>query len=592
MRHLDEKDDDDTRGQAPRSRHTVTAPWSPPTSRSRLPAGILARAGAIACAAALAVCAPRVAHAVEPQPWVDADPDGAPKRTAIGDYGFRGGLEYRSNYLMVNPITLGGTSNRRASWFEHRLRLDATLDYLDKVKFITSIDVLDGVVFGDNGTLGGSPSSNAGINLNARNPNAAVPCVQLQPNGDIADPNAYGYGLCPQDQLTIRRAYGDVALPFGILRIGRQPIIYGTGVFGSDGDGRANRWGFARRGNQVDRILFATKPLEAFKRPEDVDKSENNGLVFAIGYDKIVSDQVYLRGDDVQQIFTALKFGKPTFADRGKDLALQAFYVRRWDGQYSSSINAMGLRAQARYGPIYAGFDTAFITGHTREISSAYSLLTSDPVVDQDIRQYGGRAVVRFEQPYFAAHLEAAYASGDSDPQVRTPLTQFVFAEDANIGLLLFKHVLGFQSARASAAGTEVLRRLGATTFPSEAVATRGSFTNAKALFPQVDVTPHKNVMFRFGALFAWCAEPMVDPVSSLQRRDGNSIKDDLVNFAGGKPGNYYGTELDARIRLKFIDHFNFDLESAVLFPGDALQNQDGVAVRSMLVQGRTTYYF
>jgi hypothetical protein len=545
----------------------------------------------VALASALTVV-PRVAHAVEPQPWTDADPDGPPKRTAIGDYGFRGGLEYRSNFLLVNPITLGGTANRRASWLEHRLRLDATVDYLDKVKFVTSVDVLDGVLWGDNGSLGGSPSSNAGINLNARNPNAAVPCVQLQPNGDIADPNAYGYGLCPQDQLRFRRAYGDVALPFGILRVGRQPIIYGTGVFGSDGDGRANRWGFARQGNQVDRILFATKPLEALKRKEDVDKSENKGLVFAIGYDKIVTDKVYLRGDDVQQIFTALRYGEPTFADKGKDLSAQAFYVHRWDQQYSSSINAMGVRAAARYGPFYAGFDTALILGKTREISSAYGLLTNDPAVDQTIRQYGGRAVVRFEQPLFTAYLEADYASGDADPQVRTPLTQFVFAEDANIGLLLFKHVLAFQTARASAAGTEVLRRLGATTFPSEAVATRGSFTNAKAIFPQLDITPHRNVLFRVGALFAWCAEPMVDPVTSLQRRDGNTIKDDLVNFAGGKPGNYYGTELDGRMRLTFIDHFHFDLEGAVLFPGDALQNADGVAVRSMLVQGRTTYFF
>jgi hypothetical protein len=532
------------------------------------------------------------AQAVEPQPWSDPDPGAPPVRTAIGNYGFRGGLEYRSNFLLVDPITLGGTANRRVSWLEHRLRLDATVDYMDKIKFVTSVDVLDGVLWGDNGSLGGTPSSNAGINLNARNPNAAIPCVQLQPNGDIADPNAYGYGLCPQDQLRIRRAYGDVALPFGVLRIGRQPIIYGTGVFGSDGDGRANRWGFARQGNQVDRALFATKPLEAFKKPTDRDKTETNGLIFALGYDRIVTDQVYLRGDDVQQIFSALRFGAPKFADKGKDLALQAFYAHRWDQQYASAINAMGLRAAARYGPFYAGFDTALVLGQTREVSAAYGLLTNDPAVDQKIRQYGGRAVVRFEQPFYTAHLEAAYASGDADPQVRTPLTQFVFAEDANIGLLLFEHVLAFQTARASAAGTEVLRKLGATTFPSEAVATRGSFTNAKVIFPQMDVTPHKNVMFRVGAMFAWAAEPVVDPVTSLQRRDGNTIKDDLVNFAGGRPGSYYGTELDGRMRLRFMDHFNFDLEGAILFPGDALQNADGIAVRSTLLQARTTYFF
>jgi hypothetical protein len=39
------------------------------------------------------------------------------------------------------------------------------------------------------------------------------------------------------------------------------------------------------------------------------------------------------------------------------------------------------------------------------------------------------------------------------------------------------------------------------------------------------------------------------------------------------------------------MDHFLFDLEGAVLFPGDALQNADGAAVRSVLVQGRTTFF-
>lgn len=546
--------------------------------------------GALACVGI--ATASTEARAVEPQPWIDIDPVGLPVRTAIGDYGFRGGLEYRSNFLSVDPITLGGDRNRRVSWLEHRLRLDATIDYLDKVKFTTSVDILDGVLWGDNGSLGGTPSSNAGINLSARNPNVAVPCVQLQPNGDIADPNAYGYGLCPQESFRLRRAFGDVALPFGLLRVGRQPIIYGTGVFGSDGDGRTNRWGFSRAGNSVDRILFATKPLEALKRPEDRDAGEAKGLVVALGYDRLVTDQVYLRGDDVHQIFTALRYQDPTFADRGRDLGAQAFYVHRWDKQFGSAVNAMGLRASARYGAFYGGFDTALVLGKTREISQAYSLLTNDPAVDQTVRQIGGRAVVRFEQPLYTAYLEFAYASGDPDPQVRTPLTQFVFAEDANIGLLLFKHVLAFQTARASAAGTEVLRRLGATTLPSESVATRGAFTNAKALFPQFDITPHKNVLFRGGVLFAWAAEPTIDPVTSLQRRDGNLIQDDLVNYAGGKPGRYYGTELDGRVRLRFIEHFQLDLEGAVLFPGDALQNADGVAVRSVLLQGRTTYFF
>jgi hypothetical protein len=158
--------------------------------------------------------------------------------------------------------------------------------------------------------------------------------------------------------------------------------------------------------------------------------------------------------------------------------------------------------------------------------------------------------------------------------------------------LLLFKHVLHYQSARAAMAGVDLLQRLGASTYPTEAINTRGAFTNCFALFPQFDVRPLKNFLVRSGVLFAWAPAPVVNPVASLQARDGLTIQDDLVNFAGGKPGSYYGTELDLRVQYRFVDHFVVDLEAATLVPGNALQDADGYAARSSLVQARTTFYF
>jgi hypothetical protein len=160
------------------------------------------------------------------------------------------------------------------------------------------------------------------------------------------------------------------------------------------------------------------------------------------------------------------------------------------------------------------------------------------------------------------------------------------------VGLLLFEHVLAYQSARAAAAGVALLRDLGAPSYPLEQVATRGAFTNAAALFPQVDVHPVENLLVRAGALFAWAPARLVDPIASLQRRDGLRLDDDLVNFAGGKPGRYYGTELDLRVQYRMFDHFAADLETAVLFPGSALEDANGDAVRSFLVQGRGTFFF
>ena len=93
--------------------------------------------------------------------------------------------------------------------------------------------------------------------------------------------------------------------------------------------------------------------------------------------------------------------------------------------------------------------------------------------------------------------------------------------------------------------------------------------------------------MFRGGLLLAWAPSKVNDPIASQQRKDGQ-----LENFVGGKPGQFYGTELDARIQWRFVEHFAFDLEGAILFPGSALQNLDGYATRSVFVQGRTTFFF
>ena len=524
------------------------------------------------------------------EPWSDPDPREEWHRYSVGDFGFHAGAEYRAQFVYINPISLNTTNATETSWIEHRLRLDMSVDWKDKVRLVTSADVLDGVLWGDNGTYGGDPSSNSGANVNAKNPNVSKPCVSYR-SGDPLVPDSYGYNVCPTNAFNLRKLYGEVVLPFGLLRVGRQSVNTGTGVQAADGDGRPNRFGVSNSGNYVDRVLFATKPLEAFKPKDERSLSPKEGLILALAYDRFVTDDPENLGAALNQLDVALLFLEPKHRF-GSDLFASAYFAHRWDGQYATAINSVGARGMSRLGDFHVGFDVAANLGTTREVAQAYKFITNDPVVDQVVRQLGGRAVVRYDRKYFSLYLEGDYASGDPDPQNRTPLTQFTFAEDTNVGLLLFKRILAFQTARSAAAGTELLTRLGAKSFPTEAVATRGAFTDAIAIFPQVDVHPIPDLLIRGGALFAWAPAPVIDPVASLKHRDGLTIKDDLVNFAGGKPGSTYGTELDGRIQYRLYDHFLLDLEAAVLFPGNALQNRDGYAVRSGLFTGRTTFVF
>lgn len=522
--------------------------------------------------------------------WSDKDPRTPQRRYEFGSVGIRGGAEYRANALYVNPIALNSESGRRVSWIENRLRLDLTVDYKDKVRITTSADVMDGALWGDNGTLFTGPRPNFGSNVNARSPNIAIPCVSLRGSNPLESDN-YGYGLCSQEQVRFRKLFGDVVLPIGLLRIGRQSANTGQGIQASDGDGRPNRFGFSRQGNLVDRVLFATKPLEAFKAKEDRDTSEDRGMILALAYDRWVTDDVHLFGDDVQQFDVAVRYSAPQLGPL-RDFFVGGYFVHRWDTVNETSVNSFGGKLMTKIGDFNITHETAANVGATKEIAEAYKYITNDVVKSQDIFQVGSRTVVRYDKPKFTAYLELDYASGDEDPNNNTPLTQFVYAEDSNVGLLLFEHVLSYQTARVAAAGNELIRRLGATNFPTDSIWTRGSFTNSIAFFPQLDFRPVKGLLIRGGALFAWAAAPVANPIGSLLARDGLTIKDDLVNFNGGKPGDYWGTELDGRISYRYLDHFLFDLEGAVLFPGNALRNADGYAARSVLVQGRTTFYF
>ncbi len=524
------------------------------------------------------------------EPWIDRDPAKPANRIALpANFGFRGGVEYRAQYTYVRPVSLTTDTARNLSTIEQRIRVDAAVDYREMARLVFSADLLDGVLWGDNGSLGGNPSSNAGANINAKNPNLASVCMQLRAPGlDPLDNGSYGWGLCPASAINIRRAYGDVVTPIGLIRVGRQPFIEGMGVQIADGDGRQNRFGIAGSGGYVDRIAFATKPLEAFKPKDKRDLDRAHGLITALAYDRLVTDSPQAFGDDVHQFGGIVRYGSDKLGPI-EDFFVNVYGVHRWSSL--SGVSSFGVRYYSRLGDFFFGFDTALNVGSTREISTAYQKITNDPVVDQNILQGGARFTVRYDRPIYTAYLEADYASGSADPTSRATLSNFVWGQDTNVGLLLFKQVLAFQTARAAAAGTELLKRLGAATLPTEAIATRGGMTNAMVLFPQFDLKPVKNFMIRAGVMFAWTSAPLIDPVASLQRRKSVNIEDDLVNFAGGKPGRYYGTEIDLRLQYRLLNHFVFDLEGALLFPGDALQNVDGYAVRSFLVQGRTTFY-
>ncbi|MFT5431811.1 MAG: hypothetical protein ACI9OJ_002509, partial [Myxococcota bacterium] len=144
--------------------------------------------------------------------------------------------------------------------------------------------------------------------------------------------------------------------------------------------------------------------------------------------------------------------------------------------------------------------------------------------------------------------------------------------------------------------GIENLSQLNATSFPLTEIASEGRFQNAIAIFPQVTWNiadgPRNWLHLRAGVLVAWSAQPLVDPVQTALREDGLEIDDDAVNFHGGKPGRFYGTEVDLQLEWTYRSFFTWTVEAAVFVPGDVVQDENGDATTSFLLENRFLFTF
>jgi hypothetical protein len=515
------------------------------------------------------------------------------------------GAEYRVQTVHVQPLDVNGTEARRASYTEQRLRMDLGLNVpMYGVSLVTQFDFLDGVLFGDNGDWGKEPSTTSGLAVTSRWPNSAGWTVGLLQGRDPLDPDSYGAVLRKIEPIRINRAYGKVVLPFGLIQVGRQPSSAGPGMSLHDGS-RSNRWGVSRYAYSSDRFLFATKLSEVWRmvklgKDYKRDASFDDGLFVALAYDWVVNDDVTVARDDLHQALGMLQFKAKDPAwlgGKGRKLTAQVAVANRFGDEFDTSVWVIPAMLELDAGRVrfLAEFSAQF--GKTREISEGLAALReSDParrkVRRQEIRSFGARGVLDVDIGPVTTTLEVDYASGDDDPRDDTPLTTFNFAHDTNVGLLLFEHVLAFQSARSAAVGIENLRNLGSRAFPITELATEGRFHNAIALFPQVQYRPLPWLSTRAGVLMAWAAKPVVDPIMTLLNEDGDRIDDDAVNWDGGRPARYYGTEVDLQAEFNWKDHFLWTLEGAVLFPGAALHDESGDAVVSFLVQNRFTFVF
>jgi len=512
--------------------------------------------------------------------------------------------EYRVQGVYLDPIELSGNTVEDMWYLEQRLRVDTGVQVKKVVKIMTQLDILGGVLFGDNGDFGQDPEPGSGLALTSKWPNNSTWGIGLLEDGDPLDPDGYGPVLRGVEPIRVNRVWAEVMLPVGVLRVGRQPAATSPGMTGHDGS-RSNRWGVSRFSPTADRIFFATKISEIWRIASEgadyvPDRSLDKGVFLAAAYDHVVNDDIQIGSDDLHQAMVALqwKAKDPTWGNgKVSSFLLQAGFGGRWGDEFNTQVFSVPVTLEFTAGPVHFLGEFAALFGHSREISEGFAALRQPDesmrnIYDQKIRGYGARAILDMTFGPVTTTLEFDYASGDADPRDETTLRTFSFARDTNVGLLLFEHVLAFETARSAAVGIRNLRNLGTDSFPLTELATDGRFHNAIVLFPQVLYKPHDTVGIRFGTMIAWAAAPAVDPVMTLLAEDGKEIDDDAVNWHGGTPARFYGTELDLQVEWAWKNYFLWTVEGAVLFPGDALKDESGNAVTGFLVENRFTFLF
>ncbi len=506
---------------------------------------------------------------------------------------------YRVRSISVNPLDLNSARVRDVSWTEQRFRLDASLSKRKLGAIHIQLDALDGVLFGDNGAFGQDVSSISGVSLTAKRPNVVGWGVGLADGADPLNPDSYVPVLENRAPININYLYADIRLPIGLLRIGRQPLNYGATLSAHDG-GPYNRWGVSKYSDGVDRILFGTKLDQVWRvlsgSHDPPDFSQDNGIVWAVFYDTLKQDVTPGISGKVTQFGTSLQL-LDRDADWGglrwRHLKLSGNVVYLGGQRFNSQAFGFPVVLQGQIDNFHVNLQYIRLQGHTREVSEGFAVLSGQTPQTQQIRAQGAHAVLDWDVGPVTLTLQGDYASGDPDPRPTNALTSFNFARDLNVGLLLFEHVLAFESARSVAVGIQNLAAAHLKSFPLTEASTQGRFTNALAIFPQANVdwikTPRHHLHTRMGVLMAWPATSggVVDPIMTNLHYDGQKIRDDAVNFAGGKPGDYYGTEVDMQLGYGFRNAFMFTLEGATLFPGNSLQDENGDAANSYMMEAR-----
>ena len=302
-------------------------------------------------------------------------------------------------------------------------------------------------------------------------------------------PSASGTQRSPADVVRVRRAYGELLLPFGFIAAGRMGTSWGLGMVANGGDCLD-----CDSADAADRVAFIT-PLFGHifalaydfsaTGPQAVRPNQNRTVGFEPSTDVRTATFAWLRWKDDETRLRRRRAGKTTveygsyITHRWQSDDVPAAYLSTAQAVDSfanggSGVTARGFRATAFDGWLRLTFpwarveaEAAFITATVDQPSLLPGLLLRDPAKSKQIG-----AVLQTDfgpiDSMFTAGLDAGYASGDPapgfgvvvSPNARAPqngdldgpqasprrdnrVDNFKFHSDYRIDRILFREIIG-----------------------------------------------------------------------------------------------------------------------------------------------------
>jgi len=363
----------------------------------------------------------------------------------------------------------------------------------------------------------------------------------------------------------LRKAYANLTLAsFLTLRAGYMTSHWGLGLLANDG---AHGWtpgsayfGDPRGGDRVLRFMAATGPHRVLGRP----------TLVSVAVDRVQGDDIMLEGDSAEQAIGAVVWGYKqarqvgayvvrrkqvtpfSGRDKGTNVWVADLYTK-WGWGLGES-----LRAQME-------LEGVVIKGDT-------TLAPSPEHPSAEVLQAALAARVKLSAERAGGVLDFVVASGD---QNFDDGRQSGFKADPNfeMGLLLFRHVIAAQTARAPATASD-LSLVGQPNEDLDRFPTRGSVSNTYTFFPRAWYRLTSGLELYGGPLLAWGEVPLADP------RNTRFAGGYPANLLGGRSGErFLGVEADIGLRGQLLlggVELMLGAEGGALMTGPAFEDEQG----------------